>query len=711
GNVANIFMDLGKQQEALDYYLQALDMKRQIGDRVSEATTLNNIGQVYGNLGDYQQALKYYGEAAEVAHAVGNTRTEAATLTNMGAAYSGLGDKQKALSYYARALPLRRAVKDSDGEATTLFNMAVVARDMGNLEESRRNIEAALELIEGLRTRISNRELRTSYFATVQNYYSFYIDILMRLHKLQPGAGNDARALQTSERARARALLETLAEANSDIRQGVDPKLVEREREIQKQLNAKAQEQLKLLTGPHTDAQARALSSEIDRLTAELQQVETEIRQTSPRYAALTQPQPLTLKEIQARVLDDDTLLLEYSLGLPHSYVWVVSPASITSYELPRREEIEESARRVYDLLNARNRRVENETEAQRRTRIARADAEYRAASAELARKILAPVAKQLGNKRLLIVADGVLNYIPFAALPDPSELSSPLVVKHEIVSLPSASTLAVLRGETKDRKPASKLVAVLADPVFEEDDERVRSGGASTATVAAVNRPRRRTRRRRDLPTGMEQSLAESGMRDAGLEIPRLPGTRQEALKILSLVPESDSLRAFDFAASRANATSNELAQYRFIHFATHGFLNSLHPELSGIVLSMVDEAGREQDGFLRAGDIFNLKLPAEMVVLSACQTGLGKEVKGEGLVGLTRGFMYAGSPRVVVSLWSVSDAGTAELMTRFYSAMLKDGMRPAEALRAAQVSLMKEKRWEQPFYWAAFTLQGEWK
>ncbi|HEX8749105.1 MAG TPA: CHAT domain-containing protein, partial [Pyrinomonadaceae bacterium] len=616
--------------------------------------------------------------------------------------------KQKAAGYYAQALPLRRAVKDSDGEATTLFNMAVVERDLGNLDKSRQNIEASIELVESLRTRISNRELRTSYFATVQNYYSFYIDLLMRLHKQRPGAGNDARALQTSERARARALLETLAEANADIRQGVAPRLVERERELQKQLNAKAQEQIKLLTGAHTDAQARAIASEIDRLTTELQRVETEIRQTSPRYAALTQPQPLSLKEIQASVLDDDTLLLEYSLGMPHSYLWVVSTTSITSYELPRREDIEASARRVYELLNARNRRVEGETVEQRRARVARADAQYAAASAELSRKILAPVAKQLSDKRLLIVGDGVLNYIPFAALPDPSGMTAPLIVKHEIVSLPSASTLAVLRAETRDRRPAPRTVAVLADPVFDEADERVQVDGDSTRTVS---RPGRSARRRRDLPTGMEQSLAESGMRDAGLEIPRLPGTRQEALKILSLVPQSESRQAFDFAASRANATSADLSQYRFIHFATHGFLNSLHPELSGIVLSMVDERGRGQDGFLRATDIFNLKLPAELVVLSACQTGLGKEIKGEGLVGLTRGFMYAGAPRVVVSLWSVSDAGTAELMTRFYQAMLKNGMRPAEALGAAQVSLLKDRRWEHPFYWAAFTLQGEWR
>lgn len=707
GNVANIFQDLDKKQEALDYYLQALAMKRELGDRASEATTLNNIGQLYGNLGYYPEALKYYGEAAQVARAVNNPRTEAAALTNLGAVYSWMGDKQKALSYYVQALPLRRAVKDADGEATTLFNMAVVKRDQGSLDESRQSIEAAIELVESLRGRISNRELRTSYFATVQNYYSFYIDLLMRMHKQRPAAGNDARALQVSERARARALLETLAEANVDIRQGVDPVLIERERAIQKALNSKAQEQVKLLTGAQGGAQAKAIAGEIDRLTTELQQVETEIRQTSPRYAALTQPQPLTLKEIQSQVLDEETLLLEYSLGLPHSYLWVVSPTSITSYVLPRREEIEESARRVYDILNARNRWVKGETTGQRRARLARADAQYAAAAGELSRKILAPVAKQLGNKRLLIVGDGVLNYIPFAALPDPAGTKAPLVVRHEIVSLPSASTLAVLRGEIRGRRPAAKTVAVLADPVFEEDDARVRSGRDSS--TRAVSQLTQRTRR--DLPPGMEQSLAESGMRDAGLEIPRLPGTRQEALKILSLVPQSESKQAFDFAASRATATGGDLAQYRFIHFATHGFLNSLHPELSGIMLSMVDEQGRGQDGFLRAKDIFNLKLPAEMVVLSACQTGLGKDIRGEGLVGLTRGFMYAGAPRVVVSLWSVSDAGTAELMTRFYRAMLRDGMRPAEALRAAQVSLLKEKRWEQPFYWAAFTLQGEWR
>ncbi|MGH9754942.1 MAG: CHAT domain-containing protein, partial [Blastocatellia bacterium] len=165
------------------------------------------------------------------------------------------------------------------------------------------------------------------------------------------------------------------------------------------------------------------------------------------------------------------------------------------------------------------------------------------------------------------------------------------------------------------------------------------------------------------------------------------------------------------DFQASRAAVASGQLSQYRYIHFATHGLADSQRPELSTILLSLCDEQGRPQDGFLRAHEIYNLEMPAELVTLSACQTGLGKLTRGEGLVSLTRGFMYAGAARVVVSLWSVSDQATSELMVKFYRRMLIDGERPAAALRAAQVEMWRDKRWETPYYWAAFTLQGEWR
>ncbi|HQR36473.1 MAG TPA: CHAT domain-containing protein, partial [Blastocatellia bacterium] len=190
-----------------------------------------------------------------------------------------------------------------------------------------------------------------------------------------------------------------------------------------------------------------------------------------------------------------------------------------------------------------------------------------------------------------------------------------------------------------------------------------------------------------------------------------RLPFSREEADTILSFAPNGKGFKALSFAANRTTATSSELAQYRIVHFATHGLLNSEHPELSGLVFSLVDESGKSQDGFLRLHEIYNLRLSADLVVLSACQTALGKQIKGEGVVGLTRGFMHAGTPRVVASLWQVNDLATAELMKLFYRGMLKDGQRPAAALRAAQLELMKQKRWASPYFWAAFTLQGEWQ
>ncbi|HEY9613925.1 CHAT domain-containing protein, partial [Allocoleopsis sp.] len=211
--------------------------------------------------------------------------------------------------------------------------------------------------------------------------------------------------------------------------------------------------------------------------------------------------------------------------------------------------------------------------------------------------------------------------------------------------------------------------------------------------------------------PNDLNIQALTTSARESGITFNRLPFTRKEAERILTLVPSAQEMQALDFAASRALATSSVLSQYQIVHFATHGILNSKNPELSGVVLSLVDEKGTPENGFLTLHDIFNLNLPSELVVLSACETGLGQEVKGEGLIGLTRGFMYAGAPRVLVSLWSVNDEATSELMSRFYKKMLQEKLQPATALRAAQIEMLQNSQWKDPFYWAAFTLQGEWR
>lgn len=269
-------------------------------------------------------------------------------------------------------------------------------------------------------------------------------------------------------------------------------------------------------------------------------------------------------------------------------------------------------------------------------------------------------------------------------------------------MSLPSASVLAVLRKELAGRRPASKTVAVLADPVFTLDDRRVKGGSTWREHQEGELK---------DTPTDDEK--LRTAVRDSSVSFTRLDRSREEAKGISALVPEDSRLLAMGFAANRATATSDDLRQYRIVHFATHGLVDGRRPELSCLVFSLVDEHGQPQNGFLRLDDIYNINLPADLVVLSACQTALGREVKGEGLIGLTRGFMYAGAASVAASLWNVEDRATAELMERFYEKMLVDRLSPAAALRAAQISMLqgKIKRWRNPFYWAGFVLQGEWK
>lgn len=695
-NVGSAYAKLGQYQKALDIHLRVLEIRRARKDP-RLAITLSNIGNCYDHLGNKAKAIDFYSQSIALRKELNNDYYIARTMNHMGALYRGLGDADKALNYFSQALTLRKLVGDPKGVAATLFQIAQTERDQGKLVEAGVLIETALSVVESQRAKIGSQQLRATYFASVQQYREFYIDLLMRIHDANP-AGNSAQAaFNASETGRARSLLELLAEAGTEIRHGVDPVLLARERSLGEAIAAKAASQIKLLSGEHSEEQAQAVAKELAELTGEYDQVQARIRESSPQYAALTRPVPLTLAETQRRVLDADTLLLEYSLGDERSFLWAVTPDSIKSYDLPKRAEIEPLARRVYELLTARNANVANETLGQRRQRLELADAEYSKAAASLSQMLLKPAAAELKNKRLLIVSDGVLQYVPFAGLPDPTAADSqPLIVAHEVVNAPSASVVAVLRQETANRKPAARTLAVLADPVFSNDDPRVSAARANHALPEEKN-------------TAIDtvRAAAEAGLGN----LKRLRFTRQEADEIARLAADYPKLEAVDFQANRKLATSAAIGEYRIVHFATHGVVNSRHPELSGIVLSLVDEKGQPQNGFLRLYDLYNLKLSADLVVLSACQTALGKDIRGEGLIGLTRGFMYAGAPRVIASLWQIDDRASAEFMKRFYQGMLGEKLRPAAALRAAQVSMQNDKRWRAPHYWAAFTLQGEWR
>jgi CHAT domain-containing protein/Tfp pilus assembly protein PilF len=708
-NLGFAHMELSEPQKAIECYLEALHDASDLGDRAMEAVTLNNLGDAYATLGDFDKALAHFNQALAINRELKDRPKEATDLNNLGFAHLGLGEPQKALESFDQAIALARELKERSLESVALVNRSILhlqelrprearedaekaltlaqgtqggtieidarlmlgaaLRKLGDLPGARRELErglaisrerktldreaaitltlarldrdggqlldaldrtrTAIEIVESLRTRVVSQDLRASFFASKQDYYEFQIDTLMALHQSRPEAGFATDALQVSESARARGLLEILTAAGADI--------AERE-----------------------------------------------------RYASLTRPRLLNVREIQSQVLDGEAVLLEYALGKERSYLWVVTPDAIRGFELPGRQIVEEAARRYYTALTARNAKVSGESVPDYRKRIQQADADAVGAAAELSRLVLGQAEPLLGARPILVVADGALQYIPFSALPIPST-GEPLASRNAVVNLPSASALAVLRLELAGRPPAPKTVAVFADPVFQSTDERLVPGrpslGAETLTPAT---------------------------RDGAVDLSRLrrlPASSREAHAILGLVPADQGFRALGFEASRATVTSGKLASYRKVHFATHGLLDSRRPELSGLVLSLFDAKGQPQEGLLRLHDIYNLQLNADLVVLSACQTALGKEVRGEGLVGLTRGFMYAGAARVLASLWSVEDRATAKLMASFYRGMLQENLSPAAALRRAQLELSRDPNWESPYYWAGFSLQGEWR
>ncbi|HSS78041.1 MAG TPA: CHAT domain-containing tetratricopeptide repeat protein [Thermoanaerobaculia bacterium] len=712
-NLGAAYSTLGESERARLYLSRALALRRAVEDRRGEIVTLNNLGWLELKSSAAGKAIPLHNQALEVALAIHDARSEGISRSLLGEAQAAAGHFTQALAELDQALALQRQTADLSGEgltlrrkaeslasagraaealplfpqallasravgdrvneAMTLATRARVLRDQGkpgDLASARSDAEAAIAALESLRTRLGNPELRAAFLGSRSDIYELHIDILMRLAAARPGEGIERAAFEASEDARARSLLDTLRESGAGIRNRIDPALAARQQDLENRLALK-EDRLQALLGRGKGGQpeSKTLEIESEKIRAELDNLDAEIRRTSPRYADLTHPGAASTGEVQA-LLDPETLLLEYSLGRERSYLWAVDATGLRAFVLPGREEIERAARAFHQALSTPSTKGEG-----RRARLGQT----------LSRMLLGPVAGELGDRRLAIVPDGALHYIPFDVLPEPGRLD-PILTRHEVVELPSASILAAERRELAERPPARELAIVVADPVFRPDDSRVPPKGRKTA---------------RD-PRGGDSSP---------LLLSRLRFSRQEALGIASLAAPGAVTTELDFAANREIVLSGRLRDFRYLHFATHGLFDAERPELSGLALSRVDAAGNPREGFLGLRDVYGLDLASDLVVLSGCQTALGKEIRGEGLLGLTRGFLYAGAPRVVASLWWIDDRATAVLMARFYRGMWSEGLRPAAALRQARLSLARQHRFRDPSYWGAFVLQGDWR
>jgi CHAT domain-containing protein len=690
-------------QNALDAGSGALPVIAKMGQtRRFKAAARTSLGDVALREGRYKDAAKMFNEAAD-----GAKKDERLDL--MWPAQRGLG----------RGLWLQ-AAQEKDGAKMR--------------EQALNSYREALKTIETIREgSLRADESRTTFLATTEDVYDEAASAFAEMAVSVPGAATTgsggalsgkaldyaAESFRISEAGRARSLLDMLGEVNAQITEGVPADLLKK-----KQDNLDRQQQIaQQLTGIALSGDQKQkpseLESELDKLQTEFDQIENQIRTASPKYAALTGMQPLTLADVQQKVLDDNTVLLEYQLGADNSYLFAATKSGVSLFKLPRRADVDKlatdfRAQLIPPKLQRRIVGIDVAADQQRGLGIVQGPSEdlppFVTASNALYKAVVEPAASIIGDKRILVVADGVLNYIPFEALvknADGADYASLnyLVKTNEVVYSPSASVIAAIRLGAASS--AGKSMLLVADPVFSADDPRAK-GGAATSSSGET----------RGLGLGLEAAVndvdakGDASSSAGGLRLARLAGTRTEADEI-SAIAKTGGAQAdlwTDLNASEDNVKARELTSYRYLHVATHGLLDAERPQFTGVVLSLV--GNKSNDGFLRTDEIFNLKLGSPLVMLSACETGLGKEKRGEGVIGLTRAFMYAGAPTVGVSLWSVADKSTAELMTDFYKRLLApDSRPPASALRDAQLAMINGKKYSAPFYWAPFVLVGEWK
>ena len=672
------YLGLGEFDKAEATFEARLAMSPTFVQRDEEALTKIGLGDVMRVRGDRAAARKRYEESA-LALANGVPKLRCIAEERVGRIDLEEQRFDEALAHFKTMLEI--AVRGSylPCEAEGRAGLADVAARRGDLETAEAEAGRVIELTESFREATVSLESRALGFGVLEPAYERAIDICMKRAE-RGDSRSTARALQFNEQRLGRGLLDRVIESRVARAARAPAALLAEQQDVRERWRSQLNElQVAMLRRPGT-TETRALKDETELLAVQVRDLGARIDEVDPRQGRLARPRPLDVDGIQA-LLDDDTLLLEYALGAGRSYLWAVSAHDVRAFWLPPRAEIDAAARRIHESLA--------------RSPAAGGDTSSREAQASdlraLSRLLLAPAAGLLSDRRLAVVASGSLSLVPFGALPTPGDGSgAPMIARHEIVQLPSATILGAMRTLASGRVAPKKGIAVFADPIFDAHDPRVRAEAGAA---------------------GFGPAPAKARAGAAGvLPLVRLPFTRDEAAAIASLAPDRTAMFVGS-EASRARALRTSLADFRFIHFATHSIVNEEVPSLSSIALSMVDEHGAARDGLVMLADIYEMTLNADVVVLSGCRTALGRNVPGEGPIGLARGFMYAGVPRLVASLWEVSDRGTAELMRRFYRGVLVDRLPPAAALRAAQRALAADPRWRSPYFWAPFVLEGDWR
>lgn len=725
-NMGTLYDVLGDSQRALEAYDEAIKCFEMAKSLVGKAKTLVNKGVIYEKSGKLPEATKYYNEAFEIFENKNELQGKSSVLTKLasielstknyekaisllvnsleirksikdfyGEAYTNhlLGnvflsrkDFKKAIEYYVESIRINREIGDKRGETANLYFWAKSEIGLGHTEKGKELIENAINILEDSRLAVRVQKLRNTYLQRSQSFYELYVDILMQLYEERGGDYNE-QAFNANERSRSRGLLEVLANSNENIYNSVDPQLLLEERTQQSVLDNKLNELVMFKRQNKSENDLLVLEAEIKNARMKLEQTESKIKSTITKDVA-DRTQPLEFKTIQKELLDSDSVLLQYCLGNEKSYLWVASKSSLAVYVLPKKEIIEDVVEQVYKNITFRSRKAEFKfnIEKEKQEKITKADRKYQESIVKLSEIILKPALKSTNAKqRLIVVPDGKLRHIPFGLLIVDS--SESVIDNFDVVTLSSASSLYLLRKNATKKQTNQKLIAIIAEPVFDITDERLRGSLISKKETAAIR--------------GIQESDR------AGID--RIPFSGVEAEAISTIVPNGNYKKLTGIEASVPNVLAI-ISYYKMLHFATHGVRNKLSPELSGILLSLIDQNGVKTNGILSNNKVASLKINADLVVLSSCESGLGEEFEGEGTVGIAKSFIYAGARRVVTSLWAVDDEATAEFMKYFYENIFMRKKSASSALRLAQLQMKKNPKWSSPFFWGAFSIEGEY-
>lgn len=734
--LASVFSNYGQMDLAGAAHERALAAYRKAGNFIGQAATLPDIAEHAYRNGEYEKSRNLLDEAVELAEKAGHdyfkaiakqtlgdieldrgntrgaialfnetlpvfTRNEnylAVIKNKLGAAYEKSGNTLKARALFNSAALKNRHTRDTVQLADNMFNLARNSFNAGHIDLAFGEIKESILITESLYHDVNNGKLRQSFLSDTFDRYNLLIRVLMAKHKRFPNEGFEIQALQASEKGRSRKMLENVRLSRSDMRADARPELVKQETELSSRLSRLKQKMTELIGKKSAQGEIEKIELEISHVDFQLKEVLASIERYSPIYSAITTAQELDVDAFR-KSLDSQTLVVEFALGDEESFVWVIDRSAVKVFTLPGRDEIERRTIMLRELISSRE-KLESESVKDFQFRMLNKKAMFEQKARELSDTLFGQFADKLGNKRLVIIADGKLSFFPFSAFPVPSRISKsrvyvPLLLSNEIVYQPSATLAFVMSSQQTPDRGAGKDLLVFTDAVYSAEDPRIEKKRGSS---------------RMSFGTSIGDSDFDDQIKDQLGSLRRLSGTGPEADSITSYFGSERFKIASGFDANRSAFLNTALDEFKILHFATHSVLNEDHPELSGLVFSRIRSDGNPIDGFVRLSDIYRKRLQADLVILSACDTGVGKEVRGEGVMSLSNGFLQIGASTVVSSSWKVDDRATLQLMRAFYEELVNHDVTPSVALRQAQIELLKSDQYSSPHFWATFASHGDY-